>query len=78
MGSEYATGEGASFITPGAEPSKIGGAGLPGESSGGKSKGMGMAKALIEGVREYVSETVEIFRGGGRRVTLVGGGKKSF
>lgn len=48
MGSEYATGEGSSFTTPG--------------SLGGKDvkKGReGMAKALVNGVREWAGETGE-------------------
>lgn len=47
MGSEYATGEGSLFTTPGKE---------------GKGKGReGMAKALVNGVREWVGETGEAF-----------------
>ncbi|KAF2433329.1 DUF396 doamin protein [Tothia fuscella] len=47
MGSEYATGEGSSFVSAGQEPRKE-----------GKSR-EGMAKALVNGVREWVGETGE-------------------
>ncbi|KAI9705783.1 MAG: erv26 super protein [Bogoriella megaspora] len=46
MGSEYATGEGSSFASPGREPGK------PGRE--------GMAKAVVNGVREWVGETGEV------------------
>jgi hypothetical protein len=63
MGSEYATGEGSSFISAGKEP-----AGL---STGGDGNGAsrrrqrsgtnaGMAKAMVNGVREWVGETGEV------------------
>ncbi|KAK7510701.1 transmembrane adaptor Erv26 [Phyllosticta citriasiana] len=48
MGSEYATGEGSSFASPGQEL--------------GRAKGpanVGMAKALVDGVRNYVEESGE-------------------
>lgn len=46
MGSEYATGEGSSFVSAGKDPKKD----APRE---------GMAKALVNGVREWVGETGE-------------------
>ena len=47
MGSEYATGEGSSFVSAGADPTK--------EKKGRE----GMAKALVNGVREWVGESGE-------------------
>jgi hypothetical protein len=59
MGSEYATGEGSSYISPGKQPQF--------EDSTGKRKGRGrsgtnagMAKAVVNGVREWVGETGEV------------------
>jgi hypothetical protein len=47
MGSEYATGEGSSFVAAGSEPGK-------------KEKSReGLAKALVNGVREWVGGTGE-------------------
>jgi hypothetical protein len=70
MGSEYATGEGISYITPGNAPNSYGsgsGVGVGGVSSGmeGKRRGRsgtnaGMAKAVVTGVREWVGETGEV------------------
>lgn len=48
MGSEYATGEGSSFVSAGKEPMKD------------KKAREGMAKALVNGVREWVGETGEV------------------
>jgi hypothetical protein len=45
MGSEYATGEGSSFVSAGREPVKD------------KVAREGLAKALVNGVREWVGET---------------------
>ncbi|OMP84184.1 Protein SVP26 [Diplodia seriata] len=50
MGSEYATGEGSSFVAPGQEPS--GGA--------AKKANVGLAKAAVDGVRDWLGETGEI------------------
>lgn len=71
MGSEYATGAGSSFLTPGQEPAGsmasgggygIGGVG--GVSARGRHKRSntqsGMAKAAVNGVREWVGETGEL------------------
>ena len=49
MGSEYATGEGSSFVTAGRMP-----------GAGGKDKKReGLAKAMISKVREWIQETGE-------------------
>ncbi|KAF1995198.1 DUF396-domain-containing protein [Amniculicola lignicola CBS 123094] len=70
MGSEYATGEGSSFISAGKAPGTPGGGygiGRAGGSTGmeGKRRARsgtqsGMAKALVNGVREWVGETGEV------------------
>lgn len=58
MGSEYATGEGSSFVSPGAEPGGAGG--LDGRSGGSRKKGAtSIAKAAIDGVREWVDESAQ-------------------
>ncbi|KAF2239125.1 DUF396-domain-containing protein [Viridothelium virens] len=49
MGSEYATGEGSSFVSAGKEPGKGPGQGRE-----------GMAKAVVNGIREWVGETGEL------------------
>jgi hypothetical protein len=72
MGSEYATGEGSSFVSAGKEP------GIGGGVGGGVGRGAGtfadgsrrraragtanagMAKAVVNGVREWVGETGEV------------------
>ena len=64
MGSEYATGQGSSFISPGQEPSGSA-AGVNGSYSGRtrhKRSGTqtGMAKAAVTGVRDWASETGEL------------------
>ncbi|KAK5110860.1 hypothetical protein LTR62_005571 [Meristemomyces frigidus] len=61
MGSEYATGQGSSFISPGQEPAT-----QMGLSGGGRTRDKrsntqsGMAKAAVNGVREWVGETGEV------------------
>ena len=65
MGSEYATGSGSSFISPGKEP---GGGGYGLSTDGGASRtgrrragtNAGMAKATVNGVREWIGETGEL------------------
>jgi hypothetical protein len=52
MGSEYATGAGSSFVSPGQEPGDRG-AGKKGAAN------TGMAKVLVNGVRDWVGETGE-------------------
>jgi hypothetical protein len=47
MGSEYATGDGSSFVSAGKEPLKD------------KKAREGMAKALVNTVREWVGESGE-------------------
>ncbi|EON66686.1 hypothetical protein W97_05932 [Coniosporium apollinis CBS 100218] len=64
MGSEYATGEGSSYVSAGRE-STMGAAGsVSGVGSGGGRKragtNAGMAKAVVNGVREWVGETGEV------------------
>jgi hypothetical protein len=56
MGSEYATGEGSSFISPGQEP----GASSKTKSRARSGTNAGMAKAVVNGVREWVGETGEV------------------
>ena len=72
MGSEYATGDGSSYITPGTAPAPASygtgtGIGVGGASSGMEGKrrarsgtNAGMAKAVVTGVREWVGETGEV------------------
>lgn len=47
MGSEYATGQRSSAVDPSS-------------SVEGKNKNVGMAKALVDGVRDWASETGEL------------------
>jgi hypothetical protein len=54
MGSEYATGAGSSFVSSGQEPGQGAMAGKKGAAN------TGMAKALVNGVREWVGETGEV------------------
>lgn len=56
MGSEYATGEGSSYTRSGKEPSLNGGLGKGGSGSGNT----GLAKAMVDGVRNWVGETGEL------------------
>jgi len=65
MGSEYATGEGSSYISSGAGPSGF--ASGSGNSTGGGSKrrarsatNQGMAKQVFGGVKDWVGETGEV------------------
>ena len=68
MGSEYATGAGSSFVSPGQEPSTPGIGSMGASSLGGygvkarKRAGTntGMAKAAVNGVREWIGETGEV------------------
>ena len=55
MGSEYATGDHVSGAGYGA-----GSSAAAAMSSNGKNKNKGMAKALVDGVREWVGETGEL------------------
>ncbi|KAF2134311.1 DUF396-domain-containing protein [Dothidotthia symphoricarpi CBS 119687] len=64
MGSEYATGDGSSYITPG-KTSGYGVAtgGIGGATGGGRKRSgtnAGMAKAVVTGVKEWVGETGEV------------------
>jgi len=70
MGSEYATGDGSSYIMPGKAPDSFAsgsgvGIGGVGSDMGGKRRARsgtnaGMAKAVVTGVREWVGETGEV------------------
>jgi len=61
MGSEYATGQGSSFISPGKEPRANNGSlgGRTGRQRSGTQTG-GMARQAVNGVREWVGETGEL------------------
>lgn len=57
MGSEYATGEGSSFVNAGTEPgSAKSGLGSVGSSKRGTGR-ESMFKATVNGIRDYVSES---------------------
>ncbi|KAJ4347474.1 erv26 super protein [Ascochyta clinopodiicola] len=64
MGSEYATGEGSSYITPGTAPSSGSafgaGAGAPGKRRARSGTNQGMAKQVVSGVKDWVGETGEV------------------
>jgi hypothetical protein len=67
MGSEYATGEGASYISAGKAPDAFGsgtGVGVGGSSSGKRrarsGTNAGLAKQAVTGVKEWVGETGEV------------------
>lgn len=54
MGSEYATGEGSSYISRGREPD------MNGKDKKKKTGGTSMAKAAIDGARGWIDETGEL------------------
>lgn len=56
MGSEYATGAGSSFVSPGVAP---GGEVNTGRKRAG-TQNAGMAKAAVNGVREWIGDTGEL------------------
>jgi hypothetical protein len=70
MGSEYATGDGSSYINPGKTPETFGsgtGVGVGGVSTGMEGKrrarsgtNAGLAKQVVTGVKEWVGETGEV------------------
>lgn len=65
MGSEYATGDGSSYIAPGKAPETYGNTSGVGVSTEGKRRARsgtnaGMAKAVVTGVKEWVGETGEV------------------
>lgn len=65
MGSEYATGDGSSYLTPGATPSGFGSATATAGGSAGKRRArsgtnQGMAKQVFGGVKDWVGETGEV------------------
>jgi len=57
MGSEYATGEGSSYISPGQEPTP-GASQRKGRARSGTNAGM--AKAAVNGVKGWIGETGEV------------------
>ncbi|PSN64853.1 DUF396-domain-containing protein [Corynespora cassiicola Philippines] len=66
MGSEYATGEGSSFISAGKQPDAGFGSGtaatsgMEGRRRQRSGTNAGMAKAMVNGMREWVGETGEV------------------
>lgn len=65
MGSEYATGEGSSFISPGKTPTTGFGSGTAVAGTEGRRRqrsgtNVGMAKKAINGMRDWVGETGEV------------------
>lgn len=67
MGSEYATGEGSSFISAGREPGAMGAASSSSRGFGDVGRrrqrsgtNAGMAKAVVNGVRDWVGGTGEV------------------
>ena len=63
MGSEYATGEGSSFVSAGKTPAASGAGGTFGDGRKRRARSgtnAGMAKAVVNGVREWVGETGEV------------------
>lgn len=67
MGSEYATGEGSSFISAGKEPASGFGSGVGGGADMGTGRrrqrsgtNAGMAKTMVNGVRNWMGETGEV------------------
>ena len=59
MGSEYATGQGSSFVSPGREPLDMNGGVRRGRHKRSNTQS-GMAKVAVSGVREWISETGEL------------------
>lgn len=59
MGSEYATGQGSSFVSPGREPADMNGGVKRGRHKRSNTQS-GMAKVAVSGVREWISETGEL------------------
>ncbi|KAM0721913.1 hypothetical protein Q7P37_002838 [Cladosporium fusiforme] len=59
MGSEYATGQGSSFVSPGAGPVGDAGGVRVGRKRAG-TQNAGMAKAAVNGVREWIGDTGEL------------------
>lgn len=67
MGSEYATGAGSSFISAGKTPDNVGSgaesSAYAGVASGRRKRAgtnAGMAKAALNGVREWIGESGEL------------------
>ncbi|KAG9525668.1 DUF396-domain-containing protein, partial [Aureobasidium melanogenum] len=62
MGSEYATGAGSSFISAGKEPDHAATAyaSAPGSRRSRSGTNAGMAKAAVNGIREWIGETGEL------------------
>ncbi|KAH6612652.1 transmembrane adaptor Erv26 [Boeremia exigua] len=65
MGSEYATGDGSSYITPGATPGGFGNGSAAAAGSASRRRArsgtnQGMAKQVFGGVKDWVGETGEV------------------
>jgi len=58
IGSEYATGPGSSFVSPGKTRDGI--SGQLNEKKGRRKIASGMAKAAVNNVREWIAETGEL------------------
>jgi hypothetical protein len=66
MGSEYATGEGSSYLSAGKAPdtfgsaSGVGSSGLEGKRRARSGTNAGLAKQVVTGVKDWVGETGEV------------------
>ena len=60
MGSEYATGRGSSFVSPGREPEGMVDGGGRARHKRSNTQTGGMAKQAVNGVWEWVGETGEV------------------
>jgi hypothetical protein len=64
MGSEYATGDGSSYVSAGKAPESFGsGTAIPGMEGKRRARSgtnAGLAKQVVTGVREWVGETGEV------------------
>jgi hypothetical protein len=64
MGSEYATGEGSSYMSAGKAPETFGAAsgvpGMEGKRRARSGTNAGLAKQVVTGVKDWVGETGEV------------------
>jgi hypothetical protein len=64
MGSEYATGDGSSYVSAGKAPESFGSgaaiSGMEGKRRARSGTNAGLAKQVVTGVREWVGETGEV------------------